>query len=600
MNLDIEQLKITISTNIPNIRSVEFTSSLLYHPDYKSIKTSNKYPYITSTRDYPVTALKGMEYDKIIDFFFNKQTFTKMLTSLEYPPTIKTRDLDKNTIYKKDIITADANTIYKKNIMTMLELVFSTKYFIVNNVHQSLDVLLNQSSSKNIFYNPFTTRFSYLKINNKPYTIAKVVWLNDIVNNPKYRELIEEVHNVKRSIDKNTTDKTNAKPFKLAATKSGVLPDNKELTFFKQSIQPNFSTSIRKSQNYFTPLFRKSSNEFLQKYIDGNDEESTKALFESFENIFNKFIKNNPTVEVDNRLLDIGVDKINLYKKERREKDYPENEIFLLLNLIDGEVNESNKKEIYCPYTDKYLGNMLEKLLYTSPTDNKYIVDVNELSYSIKPDYTVDNKSDNQKPIITDNINVNKPNKPEEKVLNATDTEINDLFFAKIFNINDEKLNPILGEINELNRDEVNEGNILNFLKETYISEFNSNSIYNLYNLITRWNESINFNYSSNNNKSKLLKEDFKKIQNSLTYDMNEINKKIQEERSTNVEKILALKRKLAIIKLYLYIINNLIDNTANQPVITNGGRKKDSKYKRRHKTIKKRRRPNHQRTYKK
>ena len=81
MNLDIQQLKITVSTNIPEIKSIELTSSLLYHPDYKAIKVSNKYPYITSSREYPATVLKGMSYDKIVDFFFNKRTFTKILTN---------------------------------------------------------------------------------------------------------------------------------------------------------------------------------------------------------------------------------------------------------------------------------------------------------------------------------------------------------------------------------------------------------------------------------------------------------------------------------------------------------------------------------------
>jgi len=580
MNLDIQQLKITVSTNIPEIKSVELTSSLLYHPDYKAIKVSNKYPYITSSREYPATVLKGMSYDKIVDFFFNKRTFTKILTSSKYPPTVKTPD-------------TDTNKIYNMNVMTMLDLLFSTKSFVVNNIHQSLDLVLNQSPSKSIFYNPMTTMFSYLKINNKPYTVTKIVWLNDIVNHPKYHELIKEVHNVKQSLDNDTNKALNEITFKLAKTKDEPSLNNDELTYFKQSVQPNFSTSIRKSQNYFTPSFRKSSNATLQKYIDGKDEESTKELFNSFENIFTKFFMNNKSVEVDNQLLDIGVDKINFNKKDKREKDYPENEIFVLLNLIDGEVNESNKKEVYCPYTDQYLGTMLDNLLHTSSDENKYMIEADELVYSIKPEYAEKNTSDNKNQNVKDNINVNKA---EAKALNPKADNINDIFFAIIFNSNDKNLDPILAEINNMSNKQLNQGNILNFIKESYKDSFNSNPNYNLHNLILKWNDDMNYN---NNKIGKGLDEELKKMQNSLKFDMSEIIRILKEENSTDIEKILILKNKSAIIKLYLYIINKLIGKTGTQEVTMGGGRKPNNKYKRRDKTIKKRR-PNRKRTYKK
>ena len=103
-----------------------------------------------------------------------------------------------------------------------------------------------------------------------------------------------------------------------------------------------------------------------------------------------------------------------------------------------------------------------------------------------------------------------------------------------------------------------------------------------------------------NNNKiGKGLDEELKKMQNSLKFDMSEIIRILKEENSTDIEKILILKNKSAIIKLYLYIINKLIGKTGTQEVKTGGGRKPNNKYKRRDKTIKKRR-PNRQRTYKK
>lgn len=581
MNLDIQQLKITISTNIPEIKSIEFTSNLLYNPEFKTIRAPNKYPYITSVRDYPVTVLKGMSYDNMIDFFFNKKTFTRILNSSEYPPVATNKDLDPNNIYKK-------------NVMTTLELIFSTKYFVVNNVHQSLDIVLDQPSSKSIFYNPLTTQFSYLKIFNKPYTVTKTVWLNDIVNHPKYQELIKEVHNVKKSLKDEEIE------FKLAENKGEPTSSNKndELNYFKKYIQPKFSTSIRKSQDYYTQLFRKSSNELLQRYIDGKNPEDTKKLFESFEQIFNQFFMNNKSAKVDdNQLLDIGVDKINFYKKERREKDYPENEIFVLLSLIDGEVNESNKKDVYCPYTDQYLGNMLDNLLHTSSDENNYIIEPDELVYSIKSESIKQTDSEKQQMNIKEVPNVNPV---KANVLNEKVNKINDIFFGKIFNTNDDKkLNAILTEITELTGKYVNQDNILKFIENTYKDKdtFNMNPNYNLNNLILKWNNDMIYK----NKMSKGVEEELNKMNNTLTYDMKQINKRIDEIDSSKVEEFNALKNKLSVINLYLYIINRLIEKPENQPAMNNGGKKVDNKnkYKRRNKTIKKRR-PNRKRTYKK
>ena len=98
---------------------------------------------------------------------------------------------------------------------------------------------------------------------------------------------------------------------------------------------------------------------------------------------------------------------------------------------------------------------------------------------------------------------------------------------------------------------------------------------------------------------SKELVAELKKMQNSLIYDMREIQKRLD---SNDIEQILKLKRKLSIIKLYLYIIDKLIsNNTKTKEVKLTGGRKNKSNniFKRRNKTIKKRR-SNHKRTYKK
>ena len=171
MSLNIQKLKITLLTNTTNNKSIEFTKDVLYHPEHKSFPDIEKYPYLTTKQLYPEDYLSKLDYDKIVNIFFNKGNFEVMLN--EHKPS--------KTTYNEAYIS-------NKNIMLMLELLFSTKYFIVNNIHQSLDIITNNDSNNSIFYNPFNTKFSYVKINGKPHTVTKVIWVNDIVNHQIYNQ----------------------------------------------------------------------------------------------------------------------------------------------------------------------------------------------------------------------------------------------------------------------------------------------------------------------------------------------------------------------------------------------------------------------------
>ena len=179
MSLNIQKLKITLNTNVKNSKPIEFTKDVLYHPEHKSFPDIEKYPYVTTKQLYPEDYLSKLDYDKIVNIFFNKENFEDML--IEHKPS-KSR--------------YDESYISNKNIMIMLGLLFSTKYFIVNNIHQSLDILSNKDSKNSIVYNPFNTKFSYVKINGKPHTVTKAVWLNDTVNHPEYKKVINTVGNV--------------------------------------------------------------------------------------------------------------------------------------------------------------------------------------------------------------------------------------------------------------------------------------------------------------------------------------------------------------------------------------------------------------------
>ena len=184
--MDVHLLRIMMATNIPNSTPVEFTRSMLYHPEYNQMTGSGTYPYITDEVDYSETNIRSLRYPEIVDTFFNKDKFINMVSAVS-----RKEELDKQ------------KTI-ERNVMTMLLLLFPTKYFTVNNHKQSIELLdpgQPTNYKRSIFYNPFNTLSSYVKINSKPYTVTEVIWLNDLLNHPTYRKLLEEVYNFNRALN---------------------------------------------------------------------------------------------------------------------------------------------------------------------------------------------------------------------------------------------------------------------------------------------------------------------------------------------------------------------------------------------------------------
>ena len=174
--MSIEPLKIWLYTNSSGDNPIEFTSSTLYHPDYTFSGKLNKYPFIDTSREYPTDVLSYMKYDGVVRFFFDENVMKNTLNGIE-----------NNT---------DTETVIRKNVMTMITYLFATKYYIVNNIHQSINFINNKYSKANIFYKINNTHSSYIKVGSAPHTITKVTWLNDILNHPKYKTLIEDAHKI--------------------------------------------------------------------------------------------------------------------------------------------------------------------------------------------------------------------------------------------------------------------------------------------------------------------------------------------------------------------------------------------------------------------
>lgn len=192
--MNISQIEVFIHPSIPNFKEpVKLTKDTITHPSIKGLGDLSEFPYITNTIRYPVYQLKRLnDYSKIIKFFFNLKYFKEKLTPL----------VSKN---KTSLTTSETNSILKSNVMSMLELLFPTSFPNKKNLYSSYEAYILQKYDTDFSFslkNPFLANyeFSYLLMNSKTYTVSKVVWLNDVYNNPVYKQFIGDFSNFQDKI----------------------------------------------------------------------------------------------------------------------------------------------------------------------------------------------------------------------------------------------------------------------------------------------------------------------------------------------------------------------------------------------------------------
>ena len=179
MNLEVTPLEIQFTTNIPNQQTIPFTSSLLYHPEFEAPSNIEKYPYLISNAYFPEDALKSMEWEERISFFFNLD---------------KMRNIMVNEMISVKEDPTEKENIENRNIFIMIKILFPTKYFVHKNIHQTLEYVTGQNPERSFFFNPFSQQFSYIKLNNRIYTNIRITWKNDLLNHPKYYELVKNTY----------------------------------------------------------------------------------------------------------------------------------------------------------------------------------------------------------------------------------------------------------------------------------------------------------------------------------------------------------------------------------------------------------------------
>ncbi len=402
MSINIEQIKIVINPSIPDSSPVELTNDLIYHPELNIGKklVLNKLPFFTVSLKYPIDLLQNLynvSYKKIIKFFFNKQYFeSKLISIFKNNPNIPT--------------DAEKEKIYNYNVMVMLHFLFPTVFPGTNNLVTSFNEYIDTKSKNDVLEFPnvvskmISSRnlYSYLKLGGNTYTITKVVWLNDILNNPTYYELIEKYLSYKTWIQENEkkTKDLVTKNLEKILKKLKLKPterDSLQITDkFIEAFEENKKKTLEKINNTPANTYRDpdtvSHEENLGKIIDKlkllqedkiNETEDPNDKTKKIYNIKSITTDNNEAINY----LTVAITDINeLYQKLKSNSKntlsgIPSN----FSNLLNTLTNDIKNLSILNKIANVYMNSQTTNLNYEK--DDNDVQELLKKKYSIFTEY---------------------------------------------------------------------------------------------------------------------------------------------------------------------------------------------------------------------
>jgi hypothetical protein len=225
MNINVYPIKILLDTNIPGLAPFALTRELFYDPEKKNANSvkkdddededdesgeekdtseSSSYPLFTFEVVYPLDTIRNVG----MDFFFDKALFIKTLKGL-----------------KRTTIDMEKHENAKENVLTTLKVLFPTNFPTEGNIHVSFDENIQKTptvSDESIpiipqwilkYFMKSSTNYSYLEIGGEPYTLYRITWVNDFINHPEYKKLIDintkneklknkQIPNLRKELDK--------------------------------------------------------------------------------------------------------------------------------------------------------------------------------------------------------------------------------------------------------------------------------------------------------------------------------------------------------------------------------------------------------------
>jgi hypothetical protein len=147
--------------------------------------TLSEYPFFTGEIPYPESVLANKEYSELLRVFFDEDEFIRVIIAPHKMSGDRKPDMN----------------VVNKNIMVMLSLIFPTAYPSDNNIQTSYDkYLLHRAPEFKFKINVATAvdedsirGYSYLNLPGGICTVSEVVWLNDVLNEPTFKELVKNL-----------------------------------------------------------------------------------------------------------------------------------------------------------------------------------------------------------------------------------------------------------------------------------------------------------------------------------------------------------------------------------------------------------------------
>ena len=205
--LIVNPMKIMINLNNNKNEYVPFTYDMLDHPDMTNVKVKDStYPYFSASVKYPFDLLYYKDYSYILEFFFGRETFKRVLRKqfIDY--------VDENAIYKSPKKSTLSNNTEELDVETeeMIKLIGdNTKYnincmlFLLFPIRLDFNYALSNTYENNIrgelntnlfFFDPYQPLYEgktgMLKVNGNTYIIQNVIWLNDLIHHPIYKNFL--------------------------------------------------------------------------------------------------------------------------------------------------------------------------------------------------------------------------------------------------------------------------------------------------------------------------------------------------------------------------------------------------------------------------
>jgi hypothetical protein len=380
-SLDFYELKIMMETNKSD-GFQEFTKEMLVFDSNKDGegKVLNKLPYFTYKYKYPLTVFKRIgSYQDRINLFFNESVFKNKIFKEEY-------------LIEKFTTEEEKNLMIEENIMTMIEILFPTKFPVINNIHTSHQFISLSRSLKPLDTNIGRPKiYSHLNINNNKYTINKIILYNDILNHPMYNKLINETYSF-QTWCKNTNNEM------LIEIAEKNLTGYKDLPKEYLSFENSFLTKYRKPK-------RVMNNQLLQDIIDDHktNDENVKTFHKCIEYFYKRYILGyeiNETDQIDSKNIELFESILNtpsfICTTDSGKNAFPTKEIYLSIQLHNEKLNDDIVKNMRCSYYEEQLGEDLEKLLEGVPFNSALLHDEQYKSIKDKPIISKEYMTNNQ------------------------------------------------------------------------------------------------------------------------------------------------------------------------------------------------------------